>query len=143
MKEEDIRPKKIFDEYLRLAAQDAKAYFSGVTREYISCPACGNRGEFAFEKFDFTYDQCQNVTPFLLIHGQNQMLLSDIIKSLHLLAIGRQPFIRKRVNQEEKNSGSQKQLRSTKSFGKSTPIEVLRLLILAAVTEYLQKKCRS
>jgi len=58
VKEEDIRPKKIFDEYLRLAAQDAKTYFSGVAREYISCPACGNRGEFAFEKFDFNYDQC-------------------------------------------------------------------------------------
>ena len=58
MREEDIRPKEIFDEYLRLAAQDTKKYFSDVNRVQISCPACGNRGDFAFEKFGFKYDQC-------------------------------------------------------------------------------------
>ena len=60
MKEEEIRPKKIFDEYLRLTALDTHAYFSGVASLPISCPACGTQGHFQFQKLGFSYELCPN-----------------------------------------------------------------------------------
>ena len=60
MKEEDIRPKLIFDEYLRLAALDAVVYFRDVPHQALSCPACGGLGDPAFQKHGFTYEECPN-----------------------------------------------------------------------------------
>ena len=60
LKEEEIRPQKIFDEYLRLAKEDAKTYFSEVERIVGGCPACGTQGKYAFDKFGFTYQVCPN-----------------------------------------------------------------------------------
>lgn len=58
MKEEEIRPKKIFDEYLRLAKQDTDIYFDNVERVSGKCPACEDVGVHAFEKFGFSYEVC-------------------------------------------------------------------------------------
>ncbi len=58
MKEEDIRPRAIFDEYLRLTAADTLTYFGAVARVPISCPACGAAGVAAFTKSGFAYDVC-------------------------------------------------------------------------------------
>jgi 2-polyprenyl-3-methyl-5-hydroxy-6-metoxy-1,4-benzoquinol methylase len=58
MKEEEIRPRAIFDEYLRLAAVDAEKFFGGVARDNLNCPACGQRGEHCFDKHGFSYEQC-------------------------------------------------------------------------------------
>ena len=59
MKEEDIRPKKIFDEYLRLSKKDAKNYFGPKTNvEQILCPACCSSGIEVFKKSEFTYQEC-------------------------------------------------------------------------------------
>lgn len=58
MKEEEIRPQRIFNEYLRLAERDTKTYFSGVDRVIGNCPACENVGEVAFEKHGFIYENC-------------------------------------------------------------------------------------
>lgn len=58
MKEQEIRPQEIFDEYLRLAERDTVTYFSGVKRVSIECPACGCNGSRAFEKSGFQYDLC-------------------------------------------------------------------------------------
>ncbi|HQT26161.1 MAG TPA: class I SAM-dependent methyltransferase [Burkholderiales bacterium] len=58
MKEEEIRPKKIFDEYLQLAQKDTEIYFAGAQRGRIACPACGGASDFAFEKHGFAYEQC-------------------------------------------------------------------------------------
>jgi len=60
MKEEDIRPEKIFSEHLRLCKEDVQTYFHGVHRERIKCPACNSYGEFAFEKHSFEYEHCLN-----------------------------------------------------------------------------------
>lgn len=60
MKEEEIRPCSIFDEYLHLAAQDANTYFSDVKRVACNCPACGAQGEKAIIKHGFTYELCPN-----------------------------------------------------------------------------------
>ena len=58
MKEEDIRPKSIFDEYLALTEADTDTYFGNCYREAINCPACGGVGTFAFQKSGFDYEEC-------------------------------------------------------------------------------------
>lgn len=58
MKEEEIRPRKIFEEYLRLAALDADRYFGGVPRLEIPCPACCEEGKYSFSKHGFSYKEC-------------------------------------------------------------------------------------
>lgn len=58
MKEEDIRPKKIFDEYLKLTNIDTKTYFGDCDREAVHCPACKTPGIFSFRKSDFDYEEC-------------------------------------------------------------------------------------
>jgi Methyltransferase domain len=58
MKEADIRPSAIFDEYLRLCAQDTETYFAQGERVAILCPACGAQGQHAFTKNGFSYELC-------------------------------------------------------------------------------------
>jgi hypothetical protein len=58
MREQEIRPKEIFDEYLRLAALDGQSYFDPAKCEPISCPACGSLGRVAFRKHNFSYEEC-------------------------------------------------------------------------------------
>lgn len=60
MKEEEIRPQKIFDEYLRLAKQDTVTYFGDVKKVPGACPACETNGQPAFVKNGFTYETCPN-----------------------------------------------------------------------------------
>ena len=60
MKEEEIRPAKIFDEYLRLAREDTDTYFGTAERRDGNCPACGTKGEFSFVKHGFAYETCRN-----------------------------------------------------------------------------------
>jgi SAM-dependent methyltransferase len=58
MKEEDIRPKALFTEYMNLAKQDAAEYFPREGRVPIGCPACGATGVHAFAKTGFDYEEC-------------------------------------------------------------------------------------
>jgi hypothetical protein len=58
MKEEEIRPKQIFDEYLRLTALDTETYFNGTARIDVACPACRAEGIFSFTKQGFSYKEC-------------------------------------------------------------------------------------
>ena len=59
MKEEEIRPQYIFDEYLRLAKKDTQKYFSERSREeVVLCPACNANGKLSFTKHNFNYVEC-------------------------------------------------------------------------------------
>lgn len=58
MKEHDIRPKAIFDEYLRLTAADVITYFANAATVHVVCPACGANGAPAFTKSGFSYAHC-------------------------------------------------------------------------------------
>lgn len=62
MKESDIRPQDLLQEYLRLSSKDVQAYFFDVnSRNAISCPACDSRQvDSVFEKSGFGYVQCQS-----------------------------------------------------------------------------------
>lgn len=59
MKEEEIRPKKLFDELLRLNREDISIYFSNANYEKINCPACNEKGGFSFTKDGFDFDECE------------------------------------------------------------------------------------
>lgn len=59
MNEEDIRPEKLFKQYLELAEKDAQDYFCHAPYYYISCPACGSEGNhLLFRKMMFDYVEC-------------------------------------------------------------------------------------
>lgn len=58
MKEEEIRPQQIFADYLRLCEQDTQTYFADATKDDGVCPACGSKGERAFLKHGFQYENC-------------------------------------------------------------------------------------
>jgi SAM-dependent methyltransferase len=58
MKEADIRPQAIFDEYLRLCAQDTTTYFGAATLTAVACPGCDAQGRPAFSKNGFAYQVC-------------------------------------------------------------------------------------
>ena len=60
LKEKDIRPKGILEEYLRLAREELEHFFPPDQRESNACPACGTRGNSAFEKDGFIYEECPN-----------------------------------------------------------------------------------
>ena len=62
MKESEIRPQKLFNQYLELARQDIERYFS--QREQfveVACPACGgDQWEPGLVKFEFRYLLCSD-----------------------------------------------------------------------------------
>ncbi len=61
MKESDIRPADVFEEYLRLSAEDSGNYFRDVKRQDILCPGCGSKNRrFEFIKHGFDYVSCAN-----------------------------------------------------------------------------------
>lgn len=60
MKEEEIRPAALFEEYLRLAGLDARELFDENQRVDVSCPACSEVGASWFEKDSFSYKRCGN-----------------------------------------------------------------------------------
>lgn len=62
MKEEEIRPKEIFDKYLELAKQDIVTFFSEKEDfEHVQCAACGiDNADFQFDKDSFKYVLCKN-----------------------------------------------------------------------------------
>jgi len=58
MKEEEIRPEKLFDELLRLNREDIVKYFNISNYTNIDCPACNEKGTFSFNKDGFNFDEC-------------------------------------------------------------------------------------
>src|SRR5580658_3265868 len=58
MKEAEIRPEKLFADYLALCEQDTHTYFENAKRDYGKCPACNATGEPSFTKHGFVYELC-------------------------------------------------------------------------------------
>jgi hypothetical protein len=56
--EEEIRPEVVFNEYLKLAAEDTVTYFANAKKNEIACPACGGNGHVWAEKYGFHYKLC-------------------------------------------------------------------------------------
>lgn len=62
MKQEDIRPSDIWDEYLAAIKDDIKRYFNNPEDfQKVNCPGCKHdKPKKAFEKEGFNYDECIN-----------------------------------------------------------------------------------
>ena len=62
MKESDIRPKDLHDEYIRLSSIDSLEYFPVNKKRFpIDCPAClSNNLEHSFKKEGFDYEACKD-----------------------------------------------------------------------------------
>lgn len=58
MREDEIRPKNLYDKLLQLVAEDVDEYFSTAKLEQITCPACGGHGTFVFNKNGFSFEEC-------------------------------------------------------------------------------------
>jgi hypothetical protein len=58
MKEAEIRPQKLFEDYLKLCEQDTHTYFADARRNHGKCPACDASGDPAFSKHGFEYELC-------------------------------------------------------------------------------------
>ena len=59
MKEEEIRPESLFNDYLALAENDVKTFFLSSPFRYVPCPACGaTERSFRFRKMGFDYEEC-------------------------------------------------------------------------------------
>ena len=56
--EEEIRPQKIFSEYLKLCKEDIELIFKGKKFDSFLCPSCERDGDVAFMKNNFTYKEC-------------------------------------------------------------------------------------
>ena len=56
--EEEIRPEKIFNEYLRLTEEDTVTYFINAEKKEINCPACNGKGDDWILKSGFNYKLC-------------------------------------------------------------------------------------
>lgn len=60
MKEEEIRPAKIFEKYLSLTKEDTFTYFDKSKKEDSNCPGCDTKGKPSFVKHGFAYELCPN-----------------------------------------------------------------------------------
>lgn len=61
MKESEIRPEALFNQYLALTERDTVAFFGNAPRLSIPCPACGNESFLPqFTKLGFSYVECSN-----------------------------------------------------------------------------------
>ena len=59
MKEEDIRPFSLFDQYLKLAQEDCKSFFNSEAKIDFNCPIHPEiRGSSIFSKNGFNYRKC-------------------------------------------------------------------------------------
>ena len=66
LKEEEIRPEKIFDEYLRLVKKDIKKLFNNVKLKEFLCPCCNLPGNYWATKDGFTYKKCNKCSSIFL-----------------------------------------------------------------------------
>ena len=81
MKETEIRPKKIFEQFLNLASSDIKRYFNE-EREKVNCVACERKGKFSFKKNNFSYCECTNCkTLFVSPRPKERAFLNYYTKS--------------------------------------------------------------
>jgi len=58
VRENDIRPQKLFDELLRLNNLDVETHFKNAKIKHINCPACCAIGNHSFIKNNFSFDEC-------------------------------------------------------------------------------------
>ena len=97
MKEKDIRPKKIFDEFLHLTS--LKNILANQKQKSIVLLVV-KKENFLLKKKAFPTTSVKNVKHYLLIQDQKKIRLKIFIKNLHLLNFYLQTYIKKLKKQE-------------------------------------------
>ncbi len=85
MKEQEIRPKAIFDKYLEISKKDIEVFFSDHDGFVdIDCPACYSENIMdSFTKYNFTYVRCNDCfTLFTSPRPTNEMIAKFYKNSL-------------------------------------------------------------
>ena len=80
MKEEEVRPKKVFDNYIKLAIKDTKIFFNESKLNHIACISCGKKGRVLFNKHNFQYHICDNCFSIYVCPRPNQKSFNDYYK---------------------------------------------------------------
>jgi len=82
MNEIEIRPQKLFNEYLEISRKDVERFFS--KKELfveVSCPACkSNRTQFAFEKHTFSYRTCKECLTLFVSPRPTEEMIEDFYR---------------------------------------------------------------
>jgi len=81
MQEEDIRPKKILDEHLRLCKKDIDRLFQNCETVVVDCPVCEAKPEFWFEKDHFSYVRCPICLTFFVSPRPKEKYFYDFYRS--------------------------------------------------------------
>jgi len=77
IKEEQIRPKHLFDRFLELTTRDAIELSKSGRFENVDCVACGARGKDLFEKHSFRYQECPECLTIFASPRPTRGALSD------------------------------------------------------------------
>jgi 2-polyprenyl-3-methyl-5-hydroxy-6-metoxy-1,4-benzoquinol methylase len=79
MKEGDIRPQKLFNEYLALARKDIQIFFGDKdTFVEVDCPACGAKGgQTALKKLGFSYKSCLDCESLYLSPRPTESMINN------------------------------------------------------------------
>ena len=103
MKESEIRPKEIFEEYLRLSKLDIENYFSDKSKFVeINCPACDTKSnKIKFIKHDFIYRFCENCSSLYVSPRPTPRMISDFYKESNSSKYWAEFFILKLLSLEE------------------------------------------
>jgi len=83
LKESDIRPEKIYNEYKDLLSRDARKYFSDASLLVkVSCPGClSKNNETTFDKDGFNYCLCGKCGSYFVSPRPTDEALSDFYKN--------------------------------------------------------------
>ena len=83
MKEYDIRPQKLFNEFLEVARSDINKYFSNVSEFVeVACPGCGsNDSEVSFSKHDMHYRECINCSSLFMSPRPTSAMIDSYYKN--------------------------------------------------------------
>jgi 2-polyprenyl-3-methyl-5-hydroxy-6-metoxy-1,4-benzoquinol methylase len=82
VKEFEIRPRKLFSEYLELSKRDIEVFFSDHSDfENISCPGCkSNKANTAFIKHGFEYKKCPECFTLFTSPRPTNAMISDFYR---------------------------------------------------------------
>lgn len=83
MKEFEIRPQKLFDEYLEISKRDVERFFSKHELFIeVSCPACRSmRTRLAFEKQTFAYRTCEECLTLFVSPRPTENMIASYYKT--------------------------------------------------------------
>lgn len=105
LKESDIRPKEMYDEYKKLLSQDVSKYFSdSALLVEIDCPGCsGKKRRDSFNKGGFIYHICSDCGSLFVSPRPTDKALRDFYKNSNAGVFLRSKFMTDTLESRSKN----------------------------------------